>query len=86
MNHLLQWQNAWMKRFEFRLNISPEQYLPYYRGEVRLVVVSLPNGQSISFPASLLRKFLHAEGIHGDFILSCDDQNRGAELQRKPAE
>ncbi len=73
-----------MKRFEFRLHISPEQYLPYYRGQVTQVLIRLADGQTVSFPANLLRPFVQADGIQGDFILSCDEQNKGASLQRKP--
>lgn len=72
-----------MKRFEFRLDITTEQYLPYYRGEVLLVLVRLANDQTLSFPANLLRQFVQADGIHGDFILSCDDQHKGAQLKRR---
>lgn len=73
-----------MKQFEFRLDISSEQYLAYYRGEVLQVIVNLANGKTMSFPAGLLRQFVEADGIHGDFILSCDDHNKGAKLMRKP--
>ncbi|GAB2892702.1 hypothetical protein GCM10027046_22000 [Uliginosibacterium flavum] len=72
-----------MKHFDFRLDISPEQYLPYYRGRVTQVVIRLADGHTVSFPANLLRQFVQADGIRGDFTLSCDEQNKGATLQRK---
>lgn len=72
-----------MKRFEFRLDISPTQYLAYYRGEVLQVVVNLANGKTMSFPAGLLREFILPDGIHGEFVLTCDDHNKGARLSRR---
>ncbi|MBS1207960.1 MAG: hypothetical protein H6R19_358 [Proteobacteria bacterium] len=71
-----------MKRFEFPLRLSPEQYLPYYRGEVAHVVVRCTTGATVQFPAVLLRPFISADGIYGNFVLSCDEQHKGARLQR----
>ena len=71
-----------MKRYEFRLDIPPEQYLDYYRGAAKHVVARCPDGLTIQFPASLLTPFVTPEGIHGHFALDCDDSNRGARLSR----
>jgi len=73
-----------MKRFEFQLRISAERYLDYYRGIARQVVVRCPGGVTIQFPASLLQPFVTPAGIEGDFVLTCDEQHRGAELRRSP--
>ena len=72
-----------MHRFEFHLRISPERYLGYYRGTVKQVVVHCANGQTVQFPAGLLQKFVAPEGIHGDFVLTCDDNFKGVMLQRR---
>jgi hypothetical protein len=71
-----------MQQFEFNLRISPEQYVEYYRGTVRHVLVRSSNGQTIQFPAALLQKFVAKEGIHGRFRLTCDENHKSAELQR----
>ncbi|MDR3682511.1 MAG: DUF2835 domain-containing protein [Geothrix sp.] len=71
-----------MKRFEFQLRISPERYLDYYRGTIRQVVVRCPDGVTIQFPASLLQPFVTPAGIQGSFVLTCDEDNKGADLQR----
>lgn len=71
-----------MKRYEFQLQISPEQYLDYYRGAVQHVLVRCNNGQTLQFPASLLQRFVTSEGIEGDFLLTCDDNNKCVDLQR----
>jgi hypothetical protein len=73
-----------MKRFEFHLRISAESYLDYYRGTARHVVVRCPGGTAIKFPASLLQPFVTPAGIEGDFVLTCDDHNRSADLRRSP--
>jgi hypothetical protein len=71
-----------MQRFEFHLAISPEHYLPYYQGVIRKVLVRGRDGVTVQFPAALLKPFVTPSGIHGDFVLTCDDQNKGANLQR----
>ena len=71
-----------MKRYEFRLRISPEEYLDYYRGTVRHVLVRSTDGQTVQFPASLLQRFVKEEGLCGDFVLTCDEHNKCVDLQR----
>ena len=74
-----------MKTFEFHLSISPQRYLNYYRGAVRQVVVQCRNAVAVQFPASLLTQFVTESGIHGDFVLTCDENFKGSQLQRRPA-
>jgi len=71
-----------MKRFAFRLNLTSDQCLAYYQGAARNVVARCADGQNVQFPASLLRPFMSPTGIHGDFVLTCDDAHRGARLER----
>ena len=72
-----------MKRFEFHLSISAESYLDYYRGAARQVFARCPDGLSVQFPAGLLQPFVTPAGIHGDFVLTCGDDNKGAVLRLK---
>ncbi len=71
-----------MKSYEFHLRISSTEYLRYYRGTVQNVMARCTNGQTIQFPASLLKKFLAPGGISGNFRLTSDDNNKGLDLQR----
>jgi hypothetical protein len=71
-----------MNRYEFQLEISPDQYLDYYRGVVRYVVARCASGENIQFPAALLQRFVTTEGIHGRFVLTCDENHKGAALER----
>lgn len=71
-----------MNCYEFELHLSPERYLDYYRGRVRHIVVRCTTGQSVQFPASLLQRFVSSEGIHGNFVLTCDERKKCAGLER----
>ncbi len=71
-----------MKQFQFHLNISSERYLDYYRGTAQQVIARCPDGLTVSFPASLLKAFVLPTGIHGDFVLTCDEDYKGAVLKR----
>ena len=74
-----------MKRFEFNLSISSQRYLAYYRGTVRDVVAPCTDGATVQFPAALLTPFVTVAGIHGHFVLTCDDTHKGAHLTRVSA-
>ncbi len=74
-----------MPHFEFGLHISAQDYLPYYRGDVRHVVALCADGSRVQFPATLLVPFVSSGGIRGSFVLTCDDSGKGAQLQRKPS-
>ena len=69
-----------MKRFDFSIDITAHQYLSYYRGSIKQVVVQCTTGATLQFPASLPTPFITQSGIHGQFVLTCDDDNRGSEL------
>ena len=71
-----------MNRYEFHLRITADQYLDYYRGTVRHVVVRCTTGQNVQFPASLLQQFVTTDGITGRFALTCDAQFRNSRLER----
>ena len=75
-----------MKRFEFHLSISADSYLDYYRGTVKQVLARCPDGLGLQFSAALLQPFVTPAGIHGDFVLTCGDDNRGALLRRRGSE
>jgi hypothetical protein len=71
-----------MNRFEFGLNISAQDYLHYYRGGITKVVATCANGKTVQFPAGLLTAYVTAGGVRGNFALTCDENGKGAELQR----
>lgn len=71
-----------MKRFQFELHLSPEQYLDFYRGVARQVLVRCSTGQTLQFPAAFLQRFVTQAGIHGRFELFCDEHHKCVELKR----
>lgn len=71
-----------MKEVAFRLNISAEEYLDYYRGVASLVHVTALDGRTVQFPAHVLRPFVSHEGIRGVFKLKYADDNRFAGIER----
>ena len=71
-----------MNRYVFTLQVSPEKYLGYYQGKIRQVIVRCTTGQTVQFPASLLQKFVAPEGIHGNFVLTSDENHKIIGLER----
>lgn len=66
----------------FSLNISAEKYKAYYQGHVQFVQVVSHDGRSIRFPASAIRQFLTTDGVHGNFELLIDGNNKLQRIQR----
>jgi hypothetical protein len=71
-----------MVRYEFQLRLTADQYLAYYRGTARHVVVRCQTGQNIQFPAGLLQQFVTPDGIRGNFALTCDDDLKNSRLEK----
>lgn len=71
-----------MREYRFRLAIPAEQYLAYYEGSAREVVVTLANGQRLQFPADSLRAFVSREGVYGEFVLRVDGNNKLQAIER----
>ena len=60
----------------FRLAVSAEDYLPYYAGKLRDIIVRAEDNRRIRFPASAIRGFLTMDGIHGQFEIQFDGSNK----------
>ncbi|TXH90161.1 MAG: DUF2835 family protein [Rhodoferax sp.] len=72
-----------MREFHFDLAISATEYLAYYRGDVQQVMVRALDGSKVQFPARLLMPFVTTVGVRGRFVLTCDNDGRGARLVRR---
>lgn len=66
----------------FRLAISADDYLAYYRGSARDVVVIAEDGRRVKFPAGALQPFVTRTGIHGRFELRFDTRHKLLGLHR----
>ncbi|MBS99054.1 MAG: DUF2835 domain-containing protein [Oceanospirillaceae bacterium] len=64
------------------LNISADQFLRLYRGEVEDVVTRSRDGRRVRFPAGNLRRFVTREGIRGAFRIRYDAQGKLTEISR----
>jgi len=56
-------------KYYFNINISYDDFLPYYQGYVDTIVVTSTQGQRIQFPAMHMRKYLLSTGIKGFFCM-----------------
>ncbi|WP_206485596.1 DUF2835 domain-containing protein [Thalassotalea sp. G2M2-11] len=68
-------------KYYFSINMSTQQYLPYYQGKVHSIVVTSNHGKRIQFPAMHLRKFLTSTGVSGFFCLETEN-NKFKSLHR----
>lgn len=64
------------KQLIIDLNISADQYLLYYQGAVKQVQAVALTGQTVRFPATILRPFVGHHGIHGRFQLLYNDAGK----------
>ena len=56
-------------KYHFYLNLSNQEFLPYYQGKVHSIIVTSELGTKVQFPAMHLRKYLSASGVKGYFCL-----------------
>jgi len=71
-----------MQKIRFHLDISPQQYLSYYKGEAKFVHVQTGQGRTLNFPASELQRFVTASGIQGKFEIEFNEQYKLLSLNR----
>lgn len=66
----------------FRLAIPADDYLAYYKGQIRDVVVRTEDGRRIQFPANALQGVVGHQGIYGLFELRFDANHKLLGLHR----
>ena len=66
----------------FDLDISHQQYLQYYSGTVRQILVQTHDNIKIQFPAQFMQRFVSHAGVHGRFRVVIDENNRLVSLDR----
>jgi len=71
-----------MNEVRFCLSISTQDFLAYYKGVARYVVVHVEDGRTLQLPASVLRRFLVSDGIYGEFSVRFDDNNKLQDIRR----
>lgn len=71
------------QRIELTLHISAERFLNFYRGAAQTILARARDGRSVSFPCNLVQPFVQHDGIHGNFVLELDANNRCIRMRRQ---
>ena len=58
------------------LAISADEFLRLYQGAASQVLARANDGQSVRFPANILRPFVHHDGVHGRFVITFDETGK----------
>lgn len=62
-----------MQSFYFYINLSTYEFLPYYQGRIKDIVVTTTLGKRVQFPAMHLRSYLTSSGVGGHFCLQTEN-------------
>ena len=65
-----------MTTYRVALDIDRDEYLRVYRGTARSVLAVTTDGQTLQFPVKLLQKFVMQNGVHGEFLIKVDANNK----------
>jgi len=76
-------KNDSLRAIVFDLNISREDYLSYYRGQVKWVITKSICGKKVQFPANLLTSHVTHDGIQGRFVLQYLASGKAVKLSKK---
>jgi len=68
--------------FRFSLDVTPEQYLAYYRCVAQTISVRADDGRRVVFPAGNIRPFLTETGIQGHFEMEVTAENKFVRIRR----
>ena len=64
------------------LAISADEFVRLYQGRVTDVVAKASNGQTVRFPANILRPHVLRDGVQGRFRLSFDGAGKFLAIER----
>lgn len=68
-------------KYYFNVNLTYDEFLPFYQGHISKVVVMSSEGQRIQFPAMHIKKYLLPNGIKGYFCMHTKD-NKFVSLEK----
>lgn len=68
-------------KYYFSINMTIQEFFPYYQGKVQSIIVRSNEGVRVEFPAMHLRNYITASGIKGQFCLQTKD-NKFLSLQK----
>ncbi|MCW8865727.1 MAG: DUF2835 domain-containing protein [Colwellia sp.] len=61
-------------KYYFSINMTANEFLPYYQGIAQTIVVKSTQGLRLQFPAMHMRPYLKSNGIHGNFCLQTENK------------
>ncbi len=64
------------------LDLSPQQLVHYYEGNINTVVARTTDGRIVRFPVNILRSVVQANGVHGIFELVVDENRKFVSIKR----
>lgn len=70
-----------MQKYQFQLNIPPDQVERIYSYKIRRIQVETRQGLLLEFPAIKLIKFVTDHGIHGSFEMTVYED--GSDIKRE---
>jgi len=70
------------QRVYFNIDISEHEYIDYYRGKAKNVIVTTEDNRTIQFPARLLQQFVQHTGIKGRFRIIYSSENKLISIDR----
>ncbi|OPX56668.1 Protein of unknown function [Oceanospirillum multiglobuliferum] len=71
-----------MQEYVFSISVSAEEYMSYYSGQVRNVIVHDTYGRRVQLPANVFRPFVTHNGIHGRFRVTVGDNHKLQGIER----
>ncbi|QSX35725.1 DUF2835 domain-containing protein [Shewanella sedimentimangrovi] len=66
----------------FRINLSFDNFLPYYQGTAEMIQVKDDAGRLLWIHGRHLRRYLTREGIRGHFRLELDQQGKFVSIEK----
>ncbi len=64
------------------LAISADEYVKVYAGSAKNVLASSSNGQTVRFPANVLRPFVSHDGIFGSFVIRYQSDGKFVDIRK----
>ncbi len=64
------------------LAISADDFVRLYQGSATDVIAKASTGETVRFPANILRPHVTREGVHGRFRLSFDEAGKFRSIER----
>ncbi len=68
--------------FYIHLNITAAEFENYYAQNINSVIATSHDGRLVQFPANILRPFVTASGVQGEFKLVMDKDTKLKSINR----